>query len=240
MLNRKLWLKAGVWFLCTVFTGCAELGEEADGSVLPEVDTESPQDRHHIIHEMHQVIEQDPFRRYVYNCSLCSFEQFNAIEVPATWLKSSSKVILPVATLRTKPSLLDIPATVDFVEDVEGEEFELIAQTVAGELIEFMESGPAAIVQVARDTLFTYTAGQRLHVVTDLEGNEYVLFGYQVSKESVESLDFQNENIMADLSLPTNWTYRSHILDEELNLDSDGLAFVLSLPFPVNSIWQRR
>ena len=87
-------------------------------------------------------------------------------------------MVLPTGELRSNPSFDGVPSTIDLIPEIPGEEFELIAKTLSGSIVEMGENGLIAMVEVMRDTLFRYPAGSRVHELTDPEENIYILFVY--------------------------------------------------------------
>ena len=80
---------------------------------------------------------------------------------------------------------------------------------------------------VQRDTIFIYNAGQPIFVLTDPDGNEYVMQSYaQFVEPTLTYKDLRN--LASELNLPEGWTYSSRTLTEELQLDSNGLAIVVN------------
>ena len=217
--------------LCATTTGCT------DSAVPPEeLEELSPL----FTLKMHHATGETVFTQLSYECAECSFEQFAAIEPPAEWSKGPTQVILPQGELRSTPSFDGVPSSMDFVPEIPGEEFELIAKVLDGSLVEMGENGIMAVVEVMRDTLFRFPVESRVHEITDPEGNTFVLFAYEVEFEDFDSPNFQAADALASYPVPAEWTYATRILDEDLVMESDDVATVLSIGGEVSSVWQQR
>ena len=145
--------------------------------------------------------------------------------------------------MRSYPMAEGHPESVDFLEEVPGNEYRLIAITLNGTLVERGPSGIVAQVQVQRDTRLVFTAGTRIHELTDPEGNVFVLFVHHRDEAEWLDVDFQAEDVLSYFVAPTGWSYSTRIIDEELALDSDdsdGVVTVLAVRRAVNSTWQKR
>ena len=190
--------------------------------------------------KMHQSTGESPFSQLAYECNACSFEHFAAIEPPPGWSKGPTQVILPVGELRSTPAFDGVASSVDFVPEIPGNEFELIAKTLSGRVVQISATEIMAVVDVMRDTLFRFEAGSRVHEVTDPGGDVFVLFAYEVASEDFDSPDFEAADALAGYPLPEGWTYSTRIVDEQLVVESDDVATVLSILAETSSVWQRR
>ena len=190
--------------------------------------------------KMHQRTGETIFSQLAYECNQCSFEQFAAIEAPSGWSKAPTQVILPIGELLNTLSLEGVASSVDFVPEIPGNEFELIAKTLDGRILETGENGFMAVVDVMRDTLFRFPAGRRVHELTSPEDEIFVLFAYEVESEDFTSPDFEAAEALIDYPTPEGWTYSTRIVDEELVMDSDGVTTVLSIGGDTSSVWQLR
>ena len=169
------------------------------------------------------------------------FEHHLAIEAPEGWTKGPSQVILNSSgELRSTPSFDGVPDSMDFVPEVPGNEYILIAKNLDGTIIEAGSNGAIVLAQVMRDTLQRFSEGRRVHELTDPEGNIFVLIAYEVDPENVEIPDFQAADVLADFSGPDGWDYSTRVLDEELLLDSPEIATVLAIRTDTNSTWEMR
>lgn len=183
---------------------------------------------------------ENPFAQLAYECDVCSFAQHAAIEPPPGWTKAPAQVILPIGELRSTPSIDGVPSSLDFIAEIPGDEFKLIASTLDGRILEAGENGIMAVVQVMRDTRFRFPAGTRVHELTDPEGNVFVLFAYEVESEDFTSPDFQDADALLGHPGPAGWTYSTRILDEDLMMDPGGVATVLALRGETDSTWEQR
>lgn len=217
--------------LCAMTTGCEDPDSPPD-----ELEEVSPV----FTLKMHKATGETPFTQLAYECGKCSFEQFAAIEPPDEWTKGPTQVILPLGELRSTPSFDGVPSSMDFVPEIPGEEFELIAKVLDGSLVEMGEDGIMAVVEVMRDTLFRFPAGGRVHELTDPEGSTFVLFAYEVESEDFDSPDFEAADALAGYPTPADWAYSTRTLDEELVMESDDVATVLSIGADIASVWQQR
>lgn len=183
---------------------------------------------------------ENPFAQLAYECDECSFEQFHAIEVPDGWTKAPSQVILPIGELGSTPSFEGVPGTVDFVAEIPGNEFRLIAKALDGQIVEAGPNGLVAVVQVQRDTRLRFPAGSRVHELADPEGNVFVLFAYQVDSADF-AIDFQDADALEGDPTPEGWTSSTRILDDDLILDPpNGVATVMAIRAEVESTWELR
>lgn len=87
-------------------------------------------------------------------------------------------------------------------------------------------SDPYSPTEVERETIFTFDAGKPVFELTSPEGEVYVMQSYaQIVDPGLDYSDLAT--IGGRLSLPEGWTYSTRVLDEEIRLDSGGLAFVI-------------
>jgi hypothetical protein len=190
--------------------------------------------------KMHKATGESNFSQLSYECNACTFEQFAAIEVPEGWSKGPTQVILPEGELLGTPSFEGVPSTMDFVPEIPGPEFQLIAKTLSGQLVEFIDSRFVVLVDVMRQTRFRFRRGQRVHELTDPSGNSYVLFAFEVDSADFTSPDFASGDALAAYHTPGGWSYNTYTLEADLIMESDGVATVLSVSGPQASVWQKR
>ena len=192
-------------------------------------------------HKMMKGTGENQFATLAYECSKCTFEQWLAIEPPEGWTKGPAQVALfSSGELRSTPFFEGVPVDMDFIEEVPGNEYQLIAKNLDGRLVEAGANGIVVEVQVMRDTLLRFDAGKRVHELTDPDGNVFVLFTYQVDPENVVIPDVEDPEFLGEFNPPTGWAYTSRILESELLLDTSEIATVLAIRGPVNSTWERR
>ena len=189
---------------------------------------------------MHKATGENPFAQLAYDCNACSFAQFAAIKPPSGWSKGPTQVILPAGKLRSVPSFDGVPGTMDFTDEIAGDEFKLIAKVLSGKIVEFGQNGPVVVVDVMRDTLFRFPTGTRVHELTNPKGEVFVLFAHEVESEDFTSPDFQAADALANHPVPGGWTYGTRILKAELVMESKDVASVLSFGGQTSSAWQRR
>lgn len=190
--------------------------------------------------KMHRPTGETPFTQLAYECDECSFEQFAAIEPPDGWSKGPAQVILPIGELRSTPTFEGVPSTMDFIPEIPGDEFTLIAKTIDGTIVENGDNGLMVVADVMRDEFFRFPEGSRVHEVTDPEGNVFVLFAYEVESVDFASPDFDVADALADHPVPEGWTYSTRVLDEDLVMESNGVATVLAITQEPHSVWQQR
>jgi hypothetical protein len=81
--------------------------------------------------------------------------------------------------------------------------------------------------QVQRDTIFVYKAGKPIFILTDPDGNEYVMQSYaQIVEPTLMYKDLFN--LASELSLPPGWQYSTRRLTQGLQLNSNGLATIIN------------
>lgn len=180
------------------------------------------------------------FSSLAYECNDCSFEQFENLRAPRGWSKSPMQIILPTGELESQLSFEGIPSTMDFFPEIPGDEFKLIAKNLESEIIKIGLSGIMLKSKVMRNTALRYLAGTRIHELTDTEGNTYVLFAYEVDSMNFDRSYFEKADIMADYPYPRRWTYSSRIINEDLELNSDGIATVIAIRSKTSSVWEQR
>jgi hypothetical protein len=130
----------------------------------------------------------------------------------------------------------------NFLDEVPGNEYELIA--VAIRLIDIIQLSPSQIVitEVMRNTALIFDAGRRVHELTNDVGEIFVLFEYGVDPENVVIPDFQDPEALGDFAPPVGWTYSTRVLEEDLVLESEDTATVLAIR-PQNdpdTTWEKR
>ena len=81
--------------------------------------------------------------------------------------------------------------------------------------------------QVARDTIFTYLAGKPVFELTAPDGHVYVMQSYsQIVDPTLTYRDLPGLGRI--LKLPSGWSYSSKTLTSTLELNSNGLAYVVN------------
>ena len=107
-----------------------------------------------------------------------------------------------------------------------GMEMNLRATVQVSLLKQLMGSKQYTPNEVTRTTNFIYRAGSAVYELTSPAGEVYVMQSYSqiVNPElSMKDLPVLSEQ----LKLPAGWTYRSRVLDQDLSLVVNGIAYVL-------------
>ena len=190
--------------------------------------------------KMLQRTGENPFASLAYECNACSFEQFAAIRPPQGWSKSPTQMILPIGVLENTLMFEGVPSAMDFVPEIPGDEFVLIAKALDGRLVANSENALMVVVNVMRETRLRFPAGRRVHELADPDGNIFVLFAYEVDSADFDPAYFEDADAMANHPHPDGWAYSTRILDDELVLDSEGVATVLSIRGDAASVWEQR
>ena len=80
--------------------------------------------------------------------------------------------------------------------------------------------------QITRTTNFIYKAGSLIYELTSPAGEVYVMQSYsQIENPALTMNDLPDLN--KQLKLPKEWVYRSRVLDQNLSLVANGVAYVL-------------
>jgi hypothetical protein len=81
--------------------------------------------------------------------------------------------------------------------------------------------------KVQRNTIWVYHAGQPIFILTDPDGNDYVMQSYaQIVDPNLMYKDLPD--LASELNLPPGWQYSTRTLTQELQLNSNGLATVVN------------
>jgi hypothetical protein len=91
--------------------------------------------------------------------------------------------------------------------------------------------------EVQRETVYTYMAGKPVYELTSPEGDVYIMQSYAQIKDKNLTID-DLASLGSRLSLPDGWRYSTRTLDEDYELVTTGLAYVINDDF-YNS-YQRR
>jgi len=246
----KIWLLA---FCVFALSACAnnETAPDTDTDASSPIEpadtpddtiiTGASNDTHHFTHKMMKSTGENAFATLAYECPHCTFEQWLAIVPPEGWNKGPAQVLVATdGEMRSWPSLEGVPDTMDFTDEVPGNEYQIIAKNLDARLIEADAGEFVVEAQVLRDTALSFDAGGRVHELTDPEGNIFVLFAFEVDPENVVIPDFQDPGFMGDFTPPEGWSYESRILEEDLVLDTPDIATVLAFRGGVISTWEKR
>jgi len=215
--------------------GSGDAGDQGDasGSV--------PAPKAAYTHKMMKATGENQFAALGYECSQCTFAQWEAIVPPAGWMKGPAQVLVASSgELRSRPSFDGVDDAVDFVPEVPGDEYELIVKNLDGKILKFGATGVIVEARVMRDTLLRFAEGKRVHELTDPAGRVFVLFAYGVDPSTLESPDFEDPDALGNFSGPDDWVYSSRVLDQELLLDTSSVATVLAFRRGAVSTWQLR
>ena len=80
--------------------------------------------------------------------------------------------------------------------------------------------------QIIRTTNFIYKAGSPIYELTTPTGETYVMQSYsQIESPTLSMKDLPS--LAERLNLPAGWSYRSRVLDQDLSLVANGVAYVL-------------
>jgi hypothetical protein len=180
------------------------------------------------------------FSNLAYECNECTFEQFEALNLQRGWRKSPKQIIIPDGELLSHLSFEDISSTLDLIPEIPGDEFKLIAKTLEGNIVDISFSGIMVETKVMRNTILRYPAGSRVHELIDKDGNIYVLFAYEVDSADFDRSFFEKNDVLSNYPHPKGWSYSSRILNEDLILNSKGIANVLAIQSKISSVWEKR
>ena len=124
----------------------------------------------------------------------------------------------------------EIQAAGNTVNDVKetfgGIEMNLRATVKLSLLKQLMGSKNYTANEVTRTTNFVYRAGSTVYELTSPAGDVYVMQSY--SQIVNPALNIKDLPVLSEqLKLPAGWTYRSRVLDQDLSLVANGIAYVL-------------
>lgn len=187
--------------------------------------------------EVQQPTGENAFARNVYLCPDCTLEQFDAVIPPVDFVKAAPKLFVANASSSVPPTPgPGVAPGLDLVPDIPGDDFGYVARATSGDVLGFATGfGPLAAADVARDVEFRYAAGRLVHELSDPDGFRWILFAFDLSL--LDDYDLEQADSLAPLPIPAGWTYASRVLDQELVVDSNGLARVFAQGALNN--WQR-
>ena len=114
----------------------------------------------------------------------------------------------------------------DVKESFGGIEMNLRATIQLSLLKQLMGSKKYTPNEIARTTNFVYKAGSAVYELTSPGGDVYVMQSY--SQIANPALSMKDLPVLGEqLKLPAGWTYRSRVLDQDLSLVANGVAYVL-------------
>ena len=111
-------------------------------------------------------------------------------------------------------------------ESFGGIEMNLRATLKVGLLKQLLGSKQYSPNEIIRTTNFIYKAGTPIYELTSPAGEVYVMQSYsQIVNPNLAMSDLPD--LAKQLKLPTGWTYKTRVLDQELSLIANGIAYVL-------------
>ena len=111
-------------------------------------------------------------------------------------------------------------------ESFGGIEMNLRATIQLSLLKQFLGSKKYSANEITRTTNFIYRAGSAVYELTSPGGDVYVMQSY--SQIVNPALSMKDLPVLGEqLKLPAGWTYRSRVLDQDLSLVANGVAYVL-------------
>lgn len=124
----------------------------------------------------------------------------------------------------------EIQATGNTVNDVKesfgGIEMNLRATLDLSLLKQLFGSKNFSPNEIARTTNFIYRTGSAVYELTSPAGDVYVMQSY--SQILNPALSMKDLPVLSEqLKLPVGWSYRSRVLDQDLSLVANGIAYVL-------------
>lgn len=84
--------------------------------------------------------------------------------------------------------------------------------------------------EVHRTTVFTYRAGNRVYELKAPNGDVYMMQSYSQIVDPKLTMD-DLEKLGSRLKLPQGWTYGARVLDADIELKADGIAYVINDDF---------
>ncbi len=250
MRKRSLQITCGL-LASLLFFSCSDEGDQSGSTGTEESDAPIA-----FTHKMMKSVPGQPMHaQFAYDCASCTFEQWLEIEPPTGWQKGPPQVaVMNRGIMRSTPSFEKVqeiwPSLAeeefyeswDFLEEVPGNEYELIAVNIGPPVIVQFAPSRVIITRVMRDTTLTFDAGKRVHEVTNDDGDVFVLFAYGVDPQNVVIPDFQDSEVLADFTPPNGWTYSTRVLEADIVLDSEDITSVMAIRSPdgLNSTWEKR
>jgi hypothetical protein len=111
-------------------------------------------------------------------------------------------------------------------ESFGGMEMHLRATVKLNLLKQLMGSKQFSPNEISRTTNFVYKAGTPIYELTSPAGDVYVMQSYsQIVNPNLMMSDLPD--LAKQLKLPAGWSYKSRVLDQELSLIANGVAYVL-------------
>ena len=80
--------------------------------------------------------------------------------------------------------------------------------------------------EIIRTTNFIYRSGSTVYELTSSAGDVYVMQSYsQIVNPTLSIKDLST--LEQQLKMPAGWSYKSRVLDQDLSLVANGIAYVL-------------
>ena len=90
------------------------------------------------------------FSNLAYECNECTFKQFESLKPPRGWSKSPKQIIIPEGKLENHLTLDGIPSSLNFISEIPGDEFKLIAKSIEGKIVKLGFNGIMVKTKVMR------------------------------------------------------------------------------------------
>ncbi len=84
--------------------------------------------------------------------------------------------------------------------------------------------------EVQRNTIYTYLSGNEVYKLINPQGEEYIMQSYSRKIDNDQTID-DLSTLDSRLNLPTGWSFQTEVLQEDFQLVTDGLAFVINDDF---------
>jgi hypothetical protein len=160
--------------------------------------------------------------------NLCPEAQWKTLTKEAIEKTSgASFVLLNGPRYWTMDEIQAAGSTVNSVkESFGGIEMNLRATVKVSLLKQLLGSKQFSPNEIIRTTKFIYKAGTPIYELTSPTGEVYVMQSYsQINNPNLAMSDLPE--LSKQLKLPTGWTYTTRVLDQELSLIANGIAYVL-------------
>ena len=81
--------------------------------------------------------------------------------------------------------------------------------------------------EVLRTTVYTFNAGREVYKLVSTQGEEYIMQSYSRKVDQDQSID-DLATLGSRLNLPSGWSFKVEVLQEEFQLVTEGLAVVIN------------
>ena len=160
--------------------------------------------------------------------NLCPQEQWKSLSKEAiAKANDASFVLLNGPRYWTMDEIQAAGSTVNNVkESFGGIEMNLRAVVKLGLIKQLMGSKQYSPNEITRTTNFIYRTGSTVYELTSPAGDVYVMQSYsQIINPTLSMKDLLTLN--QELKMPVGWSYKSRVLDQDLSLIANGVAYVL-------------